>query len=260
MAVAADTLLTEHGRPLPFQNGTVKSCMLPGDICVSFANSPVSAEQAFHTFMQTYPQGTGFANVIRFFEQSSDETGNDYLVAFSNPARLVKIAGGKRVNCVSKTLWIGDHAAYARFREYETRRLPRPQKGRAINVAYFADDLPKSPASDLFSTMRNVVFDPSIESAGGFVSVISNWDNGFRFSVFCDMLYDWPLLKPEDYEFAYADKVRLQGIRRKCRLFDCANLARIYGIKSRCLLLRQSREAVLFPWQRLLSSDQMRGL
>src|SRR5438309_760280 len=108
VAIASDTLITQHKKPLPFQEGVIKSCMLPGDICVSFANSPVTAERAFTEFWQRYPNGTGFAAVVTFFEESSSNTGNDYLIAFANPAHLVKIADGKRQPSVSKTLWIGD--------------------------------------------------------------------------------------------------------------------------------------------------------
>ena len=250
IAIASDTLLTEHDKPLPFQGGTVKSCMLPGDICVSFANSPVTAEATFRSFVQTYPSGTGFGNVIHFFEQSSKQTGNDYLIAFAKTARLVKIKGGSRQEGGSKTVWIGDHAAFTRFREYEMRRVPHPQEGRAINAAYFADELPKSPASDLFSTMRNVVFDPSINSVGGFVLVISNRDNGFRFSVYCDMLYDWPALQSEDYEFAYADKVALQASGENAEFsvaqissgFMGLNLVAFYYVKAKKLFFFCGRD------------------
>jgi hypothetical protein len=47
VAIVADTMLTEHDKPLPFQSGVVKSCVLPGDLCVSFSNSPCTAERAF---------------------------------------------------------------------------------------------------------------------------------------------------------------------------------------------------------------------
>src|ERR1019366_924151 len=104
---------------------------------------------------------------LRFFEQSSKSTGNDYLVAFANPARLVKIAHGERINSVSKTQWIGDQEAYSRFREYEARQHPRPEQGRAINAVLFADEMANSPASDLFSAMRNIAANRSIMTAGG---------------------------------------------------------------------------------------------
>jgi hypothetical protein len=75
IAVAADTLLTEHHSPLPFQRGTIKSCMLPGDICVSFSNSPVTAEIAFKTFCDKYRDGARFSEVVSFFEESSARIG-----------------------------------------------------------------------------------------------------------------------------------------------------------------------------------------
>jgi len=146
-----------------------------------------------------------------FFEQSGRETGNDYLIAFCHPARLVKIAEGKRVDSVSKTAWIGDQAAYSRFRAYSARKIPKPQQGRAINAALFADEMTKSPASDLYSAMRNVVIDRAIPSVGGFVPTISNRDNGFRFSVYSDMLFDWPSSEPEEYVFKYDDPVVFQS-------------------------------------------------
>ena len=176
-------------------------------MCVSFSNSPDTAGCAFKEFAAKYPNGTGFAEVTGFFERSSKATGNDYLIAFANPARLIKIADGKRKDSVSKTQWIGDQKAYSRFREYEARQHPRPEQGRAVNAALFADEMANSPASDLFSAMRNVVANRSIMSVGGFVSVISNRDNGFRFSAYSDMLYDWPKDKSQDYSLELTDQI-----------------------------------------------------
>lgn len=243
VAIAADTLLTEHDKPLPFQSGVIKSCMLPGDICVSFANSPSTAERAFRIFVQNYPNGTGSSTVLSYFEKSSQDTGNDYIVAFANPSRLVKISDGKRQKSLAKTVWIGDPIAYSRFREFETPNRRKPQHGRALNVAYFADEIKDSPASDLFSTMRNVVADPSITSAGGFVSVISNRDNGFRFSVYCDMLYDWPEPHNAAYEFAMTDKISLRtsgenagfSVAQIAPGFMGMNLTAFYYVKARKL-------------------------
>jgi hypothetical protein len=102
VAIAADTMLTKQDKSLPFQNGVVKSCMLPGDLCVSFCNSPDTAGRAFKEFAAKYPNGADYAEVMGFFEQSSEATGNDYLVAFANPARLIKIANGKHLNSVRR--------------------------------------------------------------------------------------------------------------------------------------------------------------
>jgi hypothetical protein len=211
LAIAADTLLTEHGSPLPFQRGTIKSCMLPGDICVSFSNSPVTAEIDFKTFSEKYPNGTGFADVVSFFEESSARTGNDYIIAFSDNPKIVKVADGKRVPSIAKTAWIGSQAAYERFREYEAKHRQNIEHGRAMNAVLFGDELTKSPASDLYSTMRNVIGDRKISSIGGFVSVISNRDNGFRFSVYSDMLFDWPKEKTEEYRLNIADSITLDA-------------------------------------------------
>jgi hypothetical protein len=58
---------------------------------------------------------------------------------------------------ISKTHWIGDKAAYERFRKYEHHRGHQHEHGRAVNAALFADEMTGSPASDLYSIMRNVV-------------------------------------------------------------------------------------------------------
>ena len=102
---------------------------------------------------------------------------------------------------------IGDHAAYSRFREYEARHRPKPEQGRAVNAVLFADEMANCPASDLFSAMRNITADRAISSVGGFVSVISNRDSGFRYSAYSDMLYDWPTGKPEDYNLQLTDRI-----------------------------------------------------
>jgi hypothetical protein len=243
IAIAADTMLTEHDKPLPFQNGVVKSCMLPGEVCVSFSNSPDTAERAFAEFAARYPGGTSHADVIEFFEQSGEATGNDYLVAFASPARLVKIADGRRVNSASATQWIGDQQAYSHFRAYESRLRARPEQGRAINAVLFADELANSPASGLFSAMRNVVANRSIMSVGGFVSVISNRDNGFRFAAYSDMLFDWPKDKPQEYSLELTDQIAFTATNENASFavaqvspgFMNLNLVAFYFTKSKKL-------------------------
>ena len=211
IAIAGDTLLTEHGVALPFTKGVVKSCCLPGYVCASFCGSPELAERAFGEFLALFPCGTNFDQTIKFFERSSSSTGNEYIIAFGADARLVTIKEGRRTPGLSKTHWIGDKDAYVRFREYEAKRKERYEHQRAVNVAMFADEMEGSPASDLYSTMRNVVFDPGISTVGGFVTVLSNRDIGFRYSTYSDVLYDWPTELEIGQELQLTDKLDLRA-------------------------------------------------
>jgi hypothetical protein len=206
VAIAGDTLITEHNAGLPAQAGSIKSCMLPGGLCVSFANSPETATRDIAGFREKFPRGGTFSDAVEFFERSSELTANDYLLAFAKPARLVKISNGKRLHSIAKTAWIGDRDAYSRFREYEARARPRPYEGRAVNAAMFMDEQENSPASNVHSALRDVVIDRSIETVGGFVSIISSRGSHFRYSVYSDMLYDWP----EKYPFELIDKISLK--------------------------------------------------
>jgi hypothetical protein len=207
IAIAADTLVTEHGKPLPLTKGVIKSCMLPGDICVTFSNSPELAARDFELFSKLHPEGAAFSETVSFFERSSADTGNDYLLAFSRSPRIVKISDERRIETVSKSLWIGDRAAFKRFRKAESRHEERVDAGRAINAVMFMDELERSPASDLYSAMREVVADRSVESVGGFISLISNRDPGFRHSVYSDMLFNWPEGKAADFILDLNDQI-----------------------------------------------------
>src|SRR6185312_7831819 len=128
VAVVSDTALTEHGARLPLDKGCLKSWMFPGNICISFCNSPELAERDFKSFFDLHTKRhfepalgfrCSFSETIDYFEQSSKKTGNDYIIAFDAPARIVKIADGKRLRTLAKTAWIGDKVGYEAFREYE---------------------------------------------------------------------------------------------------------------------------------------------
>jgi hypothetical protein len=191
IAIAADTMLTAGDMKLPMSQWVLKSICLPGGICVSYCNSPDLAFRSFRAFRRDYPTGAGFADVVAFFEKCSSRTNNDFIIAFAHPARLVTVRDGKRTAGVSHTHWIGDYGAYRRFRQCETG-ANRIDDGRAINAAVFADEMHGSPASDLYSAMQNVVRDESLSSVGGLVTVLSNREGQFRFSVYSDALFDWP--------------------------------------------------------------------
>lgn len=192
ISIAADTLLSEHGSPLPFTAGVVKSCCLSGYVCVSFSGSPELAEKAFGDFAKLFPRGANFPETVKFFESSSSSAGNDYIVAFGDRPNLVTIRDGRRTAGVSTTHWIGDKDAFERFREYEHQQRDRYEHQRAVNAALFADEMTGSPASELYSIMRNVVLDRQLPSTGGFVTLLSNRDIGFRYASYSDVLLDWP--------------------------------------------------------------------
>src|SRR5258708_39566967 len=88
-------MLSEHDSPLALTKGAVKSCCLPGYLCVSFSGSPELAEKAFANFANSYPHGANFETTVSFFEASSSSTNNDYLVAFGKNPKLVTIRRGR---------------------------------------------------------------------------------------------------------------------------------------------------------------------
>jgi hypothetical protein len=209
IAIAADTLLSNNGVALPVTMGALKSCCLPGYLCVSYSGSPESAAKAFLGYAQANPQGTTYDATVRFFEQSSHTTGNDYILAFGARPKLVTIRDGQRMPRLAKTHWIGDKLAFEAFREYEHRRREKLEYRRAINAAVFADEMSGSPAGDLHGIMRNVVSDRAVPNVGGFVTVLANRDVGFRYSAYSDVLLDWPTELPDERELQLTDKFDL---------------------------------------------------
>ena len=207
VAVVSDTQLTKHDAREPINEGIVKTYMLPGGICVSFSNSPELAVSNFIEFASAYPTGASFANTISFFEKASATTGNEYLIAFARQGKLAKIVDGRRVPSTARTQWIGDKAAYERFREYEAKARKGFEAGRAFNAVVFADEIDGSPASDLYSTMRHVIADPEIATVGGFAYVLSDRLDMFRQSAYCDMLFNWPEGAPDDFILQYNDQI-----------------------------------------------------
>lgn len=250
IAIAADTLLSAHDAPLSLTTGVVKSCCLPGYICVSFSGSPELAERAFQDFTRAFPQGTNFETTVAFFESSSSATNNDYIIAFGHNPRLVTIRDGHRTSGISKTHWIGDKDAYEKFREYDHRKRDRYEHERAVNAAVFADEMSGSPASDLHGIMRNVVQDRELKTVGGFVTLLSNRDIGFRYSVYSDVLLDWPKELVGGRTLQLTDKFDLRASGENDRFsisqispgYYNMNIVAFYVLKGRLLFVFYGRD------------------
>ncbi len=245
IAIVADTLLTENGCALPLTRGALKSCCLPGNLCASYSGSPELAAAAFHSFEQQYPTGAGYEEAVRFFEASGTATNNEYLLAFGDNPKLVTIKDGCRLATLSKTHWIGDTQAFESFREYEHRKRQRYEQGRAVNAALFADELTGSPASDLHGVFRNVLVDRAVPTVGGFATVLSNRDLGFRYSVYSDVLLDWPDALPLDSVLQLSDKHDLVASGENDQFsvsqissgYCNANIVAFYLLKGRLLIV-----------------------
>ncbi len=181
--------------------------MLPGGICVSFAGSPELAAKDIWKFAKLNPNGADFSVTVEFFEQSSKVTNNDYIVAFAKNPKIVKIANGERQAGLSKTLWIGDKSAYEAFRAQEARAKKKYERGRAISGVLMANELPDSASSELYSAMRHVALSREVPTVGGFVSLVSNIEEGFRHPCLSDMLFDWPVDASPDFDLQLTDKI-----------------------------------------------------
>lgn len=208
IAIASDTQLSAHDGALPLAEGVIKSCLLPNSICVSFAGSPELANKEIWNFSKKFPLVANYEETVSFFEAASNRTANDFIIAFSKYPKLVKIVDGKRQPNSASTMWIGDRAAFELFREIETGSKKKPQSGRALSGVLMADG-EDTIASELYSTMRNVVFGKQIESVGGFAPVVSNSAEGFHFPCLSDILYDWPDGVSEEFDFENEAKVTL---------------------------------------------------
>lgn len=245
LAMAADTLISAHGSPLPMRNWAIKLACLPGHVCVAYSGSPELSWRFIKDFRATYPSGAGYDTVISFFELAGRKTGCDFIVGFSHTGKLVSIKDGLRCTGVAKTHWIGDFVAYKRFCEYQYRKKEKPEHGRAISSVMFADEEKGSPASDIYSIMRNVVADREITSVGGFVTVISNRESEFRFSVYSDILMDWPIELTSGQDIQLTDKINLISTGENDRFsisqislgYYNINMCAIYILKGNILCL-----------------------
>src|SRR5258707_5712287 len=103
---------------------TGKSVILSSECCLSFAGSPELASQSVEEFRFCYPEGANFVETKRYFEEKHSSTNVDFLWAFSRRRKFVRISDGHTQDLHEG--WIGDAAAFKRYKEYEKRSRPSP--------------------------------------------------------------------------------------------------------------------------------------
>jgi hypothetical protein len=111
IAIVSDTLISQPGGLMPVDQGMIKTCIVNCSICVAFSNSPELAARDILAFASQVNALSSFSKTVEYFEHSSRSTGNDYIIGFNRPTKIVKIANGQRTDNASRTLWIGDAVA-----------------------------------------------------------------------------------------------------------------------------------------------------
>jgi hypothetical protein len=229
IAIVADTQITAPGdKPLPMHQGVVKSVLVPGGLCVSFAGSPELAGRDIWDFTKRYQGRWDFGDAVTHFEDRSGRSGVDYLLAFAPFPKLLKIVGGRRIEAVSATQWIGSKDAYEAFRAREARAQKRHYRGRAF-PAVLAANTGQNPALDgLYETLREVIAGRCCSSVGGFTSVVVRSGDSFIFPSFSDILYDWPASKGESFDLQLTDPINLSTSGENAE-FSVAQFSTAYG-------------------------------
>jgi hypothetical protein len=193
--ILADTRVTKGNSPLPKAEGVIKTCFLSPDICVSFSQSPDSASDDIRKLASELPDSMSYRNVIDFFERSSAQTNNDYLVAFARTGRVAKIQGGIANKVLGSNAWIGDHEAFHRFRDYENGRA-RGQKSRFWDTMFFGTSPDASMDSERFARLLGfyeaTIVDTDIESTGDFFTVTTNVHGIFKLMMISRLYFDGP--------------------------------------------------------------------
>jgi hypothetical protein len=212
VALTGDTLITENGKPLPLSQGVMKICALPSGVCVGFSGSPELAKKDLWNFSARYPKEVSLAEAVSFFEKSSKTTGNQYLLAFSDSGKLVKISDGRAQTNAAPTQWIGEKDGYEAFREFEAKFRAHGLKGRAITTSLNWNNNDGGISSELYGIMRQVVYNKAVNSIGGLVTTLNNGGGaGFQAAAFTDLLYDWPSDLSVDAEIKLEEKRSLEA-------------------------------------------------
>jgi hypothetical protein len=189
--ILADTRITKQNVKLSPERGIIKTALLSPTTSISFSHSPELASRDIKTFTIRYQGIFSYSDALHFFENSSRDTGNDYLLAFLDPLRVVKVTEGKAMKVIGNRAWIGDYGAFHRFREYQSNKRKGLDVWEMITWPRLTDDPATSNAfSDLMSAFQSTLSDTEVLSAGDFYTVVTNVESNFKFLTLAKLYYD----------------------------------------------------------------------
>ena len=168
----SDTRISFQNTPLPINQGVIKTAFLSSDIAISFCHSPESAQTAIEAYCQRLGPRK-FSETIAYFEKSSSDTGNGYLLTFAKSQRIFKIEDGHAKD--GSAAWIGDYLAFRKFRELETvRKVANADPLTSIFLGPL-DRLPKniSAVTRLLEVFSAVLHSSDTPSTGGFLTAVA---------------------------------------------------------------------------------------
>lgn len=188
--IFADTRISQNDVRLPPEQGLIKTTFLSSQVAISFAHSTELATRDIKKFAATFKSGFAYANVVEFFRTSSLETNNEYILAFINPLRVVKISSGSATKSLGQQTWIGDEKAFTRYRAYETRNRKGPNIWHQTAWASLGNAKINQKFGNILRSFQLTLTDNEIESAGDFYTVATNAGPDFRFMIFAEMYFD----------------------------------------------------------------------
>lgn len=190
--IFADTRLSEHGKALPPDQGIIKTAFIAPHIAVAYSNSPDLAARDINEFSSN-GINPNYLNVTQYFKESSLKTNNEYLIAFADTARVVKISIGIIERSVSQTHWIGDEGAFERFNSFE-RGKTKFDLGAPWSMNTWPLDWVQlthaQAVGNWLDISSAVLMAPDIGSTGDFLTVATNVGATFRFLPHSKLFYD----------------------------------------------------------------------
>ena len=189
ISVVCDTVVTQVDGSQPIAATLVKLVILDDDKALGFAGDPGYARDAIAEFRK----GTFKSRVEvtdHFLEwHNACSNATDFMLFYSKPSQVLVIKNRKvdRMTA-SRTLWIGDAPAFARFQIYWHNKT-RPSQVPVWEVPKILtndsiDGSDKHQTFRMLLALRYVIIERQVPSVAGFTVGLSNVSGRFRFIKF----------------------------------------------------------------------------